>query len=177
MKWLIGAALMVATLGCAPETRTRIEDRPDTTPMELPEWGWTISFTKTLNDGDPMEPEQIDCTIVSNESGAAADYCGYNIYVTQDAFSFDTRPYRAVSWYYGPIVVDVTGAGDVEGAEIDVRVDYADSQTWEPIGLAYKVHYKIEHLKEIDWARPGRNQSLRSEELTGSLLTPESPEL
>jgi len=147
---LISALGCISAQGCAPETRTRIEDRPDTAPMELPEWGWTISFVKTVNDGEPMEPAELDCTVIVNESGGAADYCGFPVWVSQDAFSFDSRPYRALAFYYGPIIVDIDGAGDADGAVIEIRADYADSETWEPFGLAYTVRYVIEHIGEIE---------------------------
>ena len=132
------------------DTRTRVVDRPDTTPMTLPEWGYQISFIVTSNGGEPDPPVAFDCNVVRLESGAAATYCGFPIYVTEDGFSFDTAPYRVTSWFYGPMVIDVDGAGDAEGADIDVRADFADVDTWEPVGLAYTLRYEIAHVGVIE---------------------------
>ena len=144
--------VFITIMGCASftDTRTRVVDRPDETPMVLPEWGYNISFVRTWNDDDPDEPAETECTVVRNESGASGDYCGYLIYVTENGFSFDSAPYRAVSWFYGPVIVDVDGAGDATGAEITTHVEFADFETWEPWGLAYDLRYDIVHVGVIE---------------------------
>lgn len=132
--------------GCMPKAETKIVDRPDVAPMELPAVGWTMTFTLKLEASEGadtvQEPTVFDCFLKVSASGTSADYCGFNIDVSGDAFSFTLQqPYYLYSWYYGWVEVTVEGAGDVDGAELFVKGDYA--------GGWYKFTYSIEHDIEM----------------------------
>jgi len=146
----LGAALLLLTLaGCEPLslTRSRVVDVPDVTPMRLPERGWLIGYQATTlyPDGTIIEsaPAEQECLLRVHKYGAAADYCGFTVYVGGESFDFDTR-YFAVSWYYGPMDIRVEGGGDEIGADIWVRAE-------KPNGaLLYEITYEVEHLGEIE---------------------------
>lgn len=137
---------LLSMIGCAPRVEEKVVDRPDVAPMELPEVGWTVTFVLTSEDSaggeHVQEPVAFDCFLKVSASGTSGDYCGFNIDVSGDAFSFTLRdPYYLYSWYYGWVEVTVEGAGDAQGAELSVRGDYA--------GGWYKLSYVLTHDAEL----------------------------
>lgn len=139
-------ALLLLT-GCAPETRTRTVDRPDTAPMELPRWGWTVSYTRHVEaNGDVIDegPLEFDCYIRRHTSGRSADVCGFTVEIGADAFSYDGEPYRAVSWFYGLLEITVSGAGDLEGSEIRVKAVQVETGA-----TVYTMDYDVANVSEI----------------------------
>lgn len=147
-RHLLTLVALFALAGCAPETRTREVDRPDVAPMELPAIGWHTSYT-VEDGGGPEEPVEFDCYVTQHESGAAIDYCGFLGANWQDGFSFDVKPWRAENWYWGRLIIEVSGSGNALGSEITVEADQAD-EAWEKIADAYTLHYSITHLGEIE---------------------------
>ena len=141
--------LCALALGCSPETRTKTVDRPDGTPMDLPEWGWNIRYSGSMEDsnGDSLEipEEESFCWIRRHKSGAALDYCGFTAWVTGDAFSFDGLPYLQASWY-GTYEITVSGAGDADGASLHIEGrDANDSNSY-----SYTIDYEVEHVSEFE---------------------------
>ena len=141
-RHMLTLAALFALAGCAPETRTREVDRPDVAPMDLPEFGWHMTWTRVVTDSNGEEftegPNEFDCYIRQSSDGTALDVCGFTASVGADAFSFDVKPYRAESWYYGILTIEIEGAGDMDGSEISVRAEAED-------GYWYRLEYTNVH--------------------------------
>jgi len=97
--------------------------------------------------GDGLEQDQegieFDCYLRQHENGAAIDYCGFTAYVFGDAFSFDVRPYKVFSWYYGEMIIQISGAGDLEGSSMVVVAEQPDGD------MIYRLEYEVTHVGEL----------------------------
>lgn len=142
-----GLLALILVAGCTPEPRTRIVDRPDVEPMELPEWGWHIRYSGYLSDsnGDELEIAEEESVCWIKQAGAAMDYCGFTAYVTGDSFSFDTKPYLQASWY-GAYEITVSGAGDADG--VTLLIEGRDAN--ESNEYSYTLEYEVVHLGEFE---------------------------
>ena len=159
---------LLTVAGCTSKPDTKVVDRPDTAPMELPAIGWATTFVAT-QDGSTVdepvvgEPTEFDVYLKQHATGAAVDYGGFLIYVSSDVFSFNTKKYWVYSWYYGYIEITVEGAGDAVGAYIFVRGDYD--------GGWYTLMFELEH--NADLGVPSGEPAFAGRDLPRLPLTPD----
>lgn len=147
-RHLLTLIAMFVLAGCAPETRTRVVDRPDVEPMELPEFGWAINYTRTVTDaaGDTFveEPTSFECWIAQHEYGAAMNMCGFQAYVGPESFSLNGEPFSALSWFYGPFIAQISGSGDAEGSDLVYRGERYDGD------LIFRLDYDITNVGPLE---------------------------
>ena len=170
LKHVLLITSLLLTVGCMPGTDVKKVDRPDETPMVLPEVGWTGSFVGEYTDSeggeDTLESDSLSCAIKQHEFGAAADYCGFVIWVLSDHFLFTTKPYLSFSFFSGDVQMTIAGQGSAEGSTLSIHGErFSDGFTWD-------IDYEVVHSGEMVWPESSQSVAASTPRIPKLAMTP-----